>query len=436
MIQLLIIADDFTGALDTGVQLAEAGARTKVVVGNASTMDESYPDCDVLVIDAETRHLDAKEAYGVVYDIASKAVSLKVPHIFKKTDSALRGNIGAELSALLDASGDEKLPFAPAFPQIGRTTCGGVHLINNIAVADSVFGADPFEPVSRSKVDELIGLQSDVPVVLQKVPGIEDHLDSGRSIVVFDSSSTEDLEAVMALLKREGLCHIMAGCAGFGAALPSLLALGEEKDGKGDFENTEGLMGREFSKNKFPKLDPRLLVVCGSVNPITLTQLDNAQKSGFSRLRLTPRQKLEEGYWDSPGAQSDLGEIEKLLSQNPHCIIDSNDAEGSAPTKAYADEHNMTLDDIRLGISRSIGHIVKSIYKSPSLGTLLITGGDTLLQCMQYMGVNTLEPVCEMEAGIVLSRFSYEGREKFVITKSGGIGSAALMSRIAEMIAA
>lgn len=31
MITLLIVADDFTGALDTGVQLAGSGARTRVV---------------------------------------------------------------------------------------------------------------------------------------------------------------------------------------------------------------------------------------------------------------------------------------------------------------------------------------------------------------------------------------------------------------------
>ena len=32
MFQLLVIADDFTGALDTGVQFAVNGIRTRVVV--------------------------------------------------------------------------------------------------------------------------------------------------------------------------------------------------------------------------------------------------------------------------------------------------------------------------------------------------------------------------------------------------------------------
>ena len=33
MISLLMIADDFTGALDTGVQFAASGVETRVVVG-------------------------------------------------------------------------------------------------------------------------------------------------------------------------------------------------------------------------------------------------------------------------------------------------------------------------------------------------------------------------------------------------------------------
>ena len=57
-----------------------------------------------------------------------------IPHIYKKTDSALRGNIGAELEAMMQASGEEQLPFVPAFPQIGRTTVNGTHFIEGVPV--------------------------------------------------------------------------------------------------------------------------------------------------------------------------------------------------------------------------------------------------------------------------------------------------------------
>ena len=54
MLSLLIIADDFTGALDTGVYFAESGVRVKVVTDTEYPFDA--PEAKVLVVDAETRH--------------------------------------------------------------------------------------------------------------------------------------------------------------------------------------------------------------------------------------------------------------------------------------------------------------------------------------------------------------------------------------------
>ena len=160
MLRLLMIADDFTGALDTGVQLAAHGIPTQVVVGQA---DLSACSSTVLVVDTETRHLSAAKAAEAVARLTRSAVENGVGCIYKKTDSALRGNIGAELAALLKASGARNLPFLPAFPQIGRTTKKGVHYIDGVPVNESPFGIDPFEPVRCAEVTKLIHLQTDMP---------------------------------------------------------------------------------------------------------------------------------------------------------------------------------------------------------------------------------------------------------------------------------
>ena len=161
MLLLLILADDFTGALDTGVQFAACGIPTRVVVGEQ--VDLAANDAAVLVVDTETRHLPAAEAYAVIAKLTREAMSAGVFSIYKKTDSALRGNIGAELSALLKTSGERRLPFLPAFPQIDRVTRDGVHYISGVPVTESPFGIDPFEPVRHARVTELIGEQTDVP---------------------------------------------------------------------------------------------------------------------------------------------------------------------------------------------------------------------------------------------------------------------------------
>lgn len=158
---LLIIADDFTGALDTGVQFAACGISTKVVVDPET--DLSGDRAQVLVVDTETRHLPAGEARSVVLRLAVRARKAGIPYIYKKTDSALRGNIGAELAAVLEASGEERLPFFPAFPQTGRITRGGIHYVDGIPVTESPFGRDPFEPVQSSVVTELIAGQTGTP---------------------------------------------------------------------------------------------------------------------------------------------------------------------------------------------------------------------------------------------------------------------------------
>ena len=81
-----------------------------------------------------------------------------------------------------------------------------------------------------------------------------------------------------------------------------------------------------------PKLDPRLLVICGSVNPITTAQLDYAEQRGFRRRRLTPEQKLEPNYWQTQEARDLLVSIEEMLAENSRCIIETNDEGGNQPT--------------------------------------------------------------------------------------------------------
>lgn len=60
MERLLVMADDFTGALDTGVQFATYGARTEIITDVKVDFSE-YPQAEVLVIDTETRHVSGDE---------------------------------------------------------------------------------------------------------------------------------------------------------------------------------------------------------------------------------------------------------------------------------------------------------------------------------------------------------------------------------------
>lgn len=411
---LLIIADDFTGALDTGVQFAARGIKTRVVVGADVAL--THQNADVLVVDTETRHLPAAQAYAAVEGLVQRAKYAGFAYLYKKTDSALRGNVGAELAALLSASGSRQLAFLPAFPQMNRVTKNGVQYIDGVPVTESPFGVDPFEPVRHAAVTDLLAEQTDLPAASFPALAADSSVPAEEGILVFDAATVDELRSTGRALLNNGGLRVLAGCAGFGAVLPELL----------------GLSGADVT---CPALDPRLLVICGSVNAITLAQLDKAEQAGFTRLRLTPHQKLMPDYWRSADGRMTLDHIEETLAAHPYNIIETNDEGGNEPTATAADALGLTREEMRVRIASGVGQLVGALFASPAVGTLLLTGGDTLLQCMNSVGVHELEPICEMEHGVVLARFGCGGTTRYVITKSGGFGQADLLTALAKRIA-
>jgi uncharacterized protein YgbK (DUF1537 family) len=422
MVTLLIIADDFTGALDTGVQFAASGINTRVVTNTGHDFCHVDPEVRVLVMDAETRHLSSSKAYDIVYNITKRAIAQKIPYLYKKTDSALRGNIGSELTAMLEAAGGKTLSFLPAFPKMKRWTKEGVLYIDGVPVNESVFGKDPFEPVTCSHIPKMIGNQSQVKVSVRaernrNVPAMESGEENQEEpeLLVWDAETDEELEALGQYLYETDQMHLTAGCAGFAAVLPQLLGLKGER--RPDI-----------------KLNSKLLVICGSVNPITAAQLDYAEKHGFMRIRLKPEERLDQEFWASSGGQEKLSQWKELLTRRSCVILDSNDLPGREDTRDYAKAHGLSLDEIRVRIAESFGYILKVLLEGGLESTLMITGGDTLLGCMEQLGVREMEPVCELEPGTVLSGFSLREKQNQVISKSGGFGEETLLIDLAGKI--
>ena len=90
---------------------------------------------------------------------------------------------------------------------------------------------------------------------------------------------------------------------------------------------------------------------------------------------------------------------------------------------------------LSLELQALLSHYFTQLAADPDVRCILLTGGDTLLQCMNSVGVHELEPICEMERGVVLARFGCGGTTRYVITKSGGFGQADLLTALAKRIA-
>ena len=404
MIRVFIIADDFTGALDTGVQFSNYGVNTVVTSDLEFEFGETTDQIEVLVFNTETRYLNKCEAYEVIKKIALKAKEENIQYIFKKVDSALRGNVASELRALSDVFEDVSIPFIPAYPEQNRFSCEGILHIDSIPVSESVFGQDPYEPVIESHIPSLLLKETDLKTYITKkyeIPPKEER------ILLIESHSDEEMLSQGNELLMNNALNITVGCAGFGKALANII-----------------YKKRTITQNdiNFP-----LLIVCGSVNPVTKKQIAFAENNGFDRISLTMEQLWDKQYWDTVKGQEDMNQylkIEQPLMFETYGDISADKVNGVPEERTK----------LRFRIGQSLGYLVKNLMLRSINRTLLFTGGDTLYQSMRVLGITEIKPLKELFPGIVLGSIDFEDKKHYIITKSGGLGNEDLFIKLNELI--
>lgn len=398
------MADDFTGALDTGVQFSNYGVHTVVTSDLEFEFGETTEQIEVLVFNTETRYLKKSEAYEVIKRIALKAKDANIQYIFKKVDSALRGNVASELRALSDVFEDVTIPFVPAYPEQNRFSYEGILHIDSIPVSESVFGKDPYEPVTESHIPSLLLKEADLKTYVTKKyisPPNEER------ILLIESHSDEEMLSQGKELFRNGALNVTVGCAGFAKALATII-----------------YKKRATTQND---INLPLLVVCGSVNPVTKKQIAFAEVNGFERISLTMEQLWDKQYWDTVNGQKNINQY--LQIEQPFMF----ETYGNVST----DKVNLLPDqrnELRFRIGQSLGYLVKNLMSNSVNKTLLFTGGDTLYQSMKVLEITEIKPLRELFPGIVLGSIDFQGEKHYIITKSGGLGTEDLFIQLKELI--
>jgi len=499
MVKVFIIADDYTGALDTGVQFAACGAPVLVTTyEHFSGLNTG--DCEVLAVNSESRHLAPAEAAERVSRLTREAVRRGFTHFYKKTDSTLRGNVGAELAAMLEGGGGLGLAFAPAYPKSGRVTVDGVQYVDGVPLGDSVFARDPYAPVRHGEVSRILLDQTDIAVVNRRADVYRDNADvgvdlhragnafdaavyhgaavpcgadvsnTGRVIEVYDAESDGDLLCIGRYLKARGELVYLAGCAGFAGILPEIYGIGKYARTPPDSRTPEASVRTPDARTPEASVPPpdsrtpeasvpppdartpetsvlppvtrtpeaitlpsvalirEVLLVSGSVNPITLKQLCAAEEAGFHIFTLQPEQKLDRS---ESNADTLLESISESLRVRKRVII----AAAVTPddihdTDEYALKFGLYINDIQNLICSNIGRLTVNILKRSAVSTLAVFGGDTLHDILTRAAIPAVRPVRELSPGIVESEAAFDGRIIRLITKSGGLGGDDALSVI------
>lgn len=403
MNKLLIIADDFTGALDTGVQFIHSGAR--ILVKNllcGHCCSDAFSSCDVLVLQTNTRHLAPEAAYETIGEICKAArMTHKPPVIYKKTDSALRGNIGAELSAVLENGPCQAVFFIPAYPKVNRIAKNGVQYIDAAPIHESAFASDKLNPIKHSYIPDIIHESCSTPVYLvpetQNLYLLDTH---ERGIYVFDATTDARLMEIAIWMRQVSIPYAVAGCAGFA-------------------EHLSGLFSFTQQTSDFTMPDAKLLVANGSIHQVSLTQVKFAQELGFRVVHLSEHFDFKTNGQFEP-SQEALTALLDSFNVSKGLILVTYDA--NAFERQEISCSNYGPDEASI-VSGNFGKIIAGMLRLGLKCILAVTGGDILCNVVHYLGCNEVEPLAEIERGVVLARMDSRFGEQFIVTKSGGMGS-------------
>ena len=176
---MIVIADDITGAAEIAGIAFTHGADVRLVCGSVCGVNATYQTGGTTVIATDTRSMSEAEAVAETSSIAS-AISPQPSALFKKTDSALRGHVVAELQALMETTGALRCVYLPANPSKGRTIRNGIYYINNVPIHETDFSFDPEFPAKTS-------------VLRERFPDAEE-----KGIIMPDAESEENISKVVA----------------------------------------------------------------------------------------------------------------------------------------------------------------------------------------------------------------------------------------------
>jgi uncharacterized protein YgbK (DUF1537 family) len=200
----VVFADDLTGALECGAFLAHTRASVSV------QPRPPQPGLAAAVINTATRHLPPDQAASRLLHLAQ---NISATLCFKKTDSTLRGNIPAELAALMQAFPHRPLIYAPAYPSLGRTVHNGCLLLNGVPLHQTDFARDPLNPVLWSSIPDLLRPYAE-PTLISSPAHLRRLV---PTLYLCDAATDDDMSAIAQIAAHSGA--LTAGPAGFLHAL-------------------------------------------------------------------------------------------------------------------------------------------------------------------------------------------------------------------------
>lgn len=402
MLEIAVIADDLTGAADTGIQFRALYTEALLMADNGLAARPPQPPPEVLSVHTTSRALPVSQARARIKLAAERLTLWRPGRVFKKIDSCLRGNVGAEADALIDTLGLPLSFIAPAFPAVGRTTVDDVHLVHGRPVAESEMGRDPATPVTDSRLSQVIAQQSHhsvghVPLKTVKAgekalkKAVEGLAAEGFRHIAFDATERKHLGTIAWLALKHFPGALLVGSAGLAQGLCDCQAHLEPaatpplKAGPG---NHLIALGTASPRAR------RQVAALRDVYPFTVIEMDSGR---LAKTDLVPE-------------ESDLAALADALAAGDLVV-------------RISPPHGETSARQTRRVAGGFGALVAALVARTPPASLFLSGGDTALSVIGRLGARGIRLDREIVPGLVLGQVvgcAFEGLA--VGTKPGAFG--------------
>ena len=413
---IYVIADDLTGANDTGVQFVKNNYKTMVSILEDESLDIVVPDdLDVFVIDTETRETGEKIARNRIKNIFEKLNINKEDIVYKKVDSTLRGNVGVEIEGIMNILKKDICIFSPSFPSQQRITMGRYLIVQQKLLGSSEYSSNNLKQVENSFIPFLLKKQTDFPVgqidlkdvakgpktILSK---INELYQKGNKIIVIDSTNEEHLRDIFASGLKFNESVLFSGSAGLANHFPNV-------------NNNNEDLKIKIEDNKGP-----VIVVVGSRNSIMEDQINYLKnRLNFTELKIDLEQVFsnKDRILDNYAAEGI-----KAIKGNHDLVIHTAAIynEEKLINKKLMLKYHLSFRELEVEIKTFLGELISKIVENSDARNLILTGGDVALGVCKELGIYNMNILDELLPGIPLAIANYKNYKLNIVTKAGGFG--------------
>lgn len=418
MTHFAIIADDLSSATDCGAQVVRSGLSVVVPLGSYSLPAQART-AQVVSVDTDSRSVSADQAYAKVKAAAEQLVAAGWKDFYKSVDSTLRGNLGAEIEAVVDVVKPDCVIIAPAFPKYGRTTVDGVQYLHGRPLHETEFGTDPTAPVKDADISRRLAEGSrrkSGRLTLDQVRGesayiknaVQALLAQKVELIVVDIAAQDDLKRLCLGLSKCDLNIMWVGSTGLAEFVP--LSFGAS--------SITSVSSQER------KIDPRpALALVGSASETTRAQLRFAESN----------HALEIVYLDTVQMfENDMAtmiEVDKNLRSaldlgHDIALVVRSSREEIAATQRLGAALHLAPAEVAQQIVEFLAEEAGGLVREGRISGIVATGGDTANALCNSLEAQALEILGEVEAGIPVMRIVGD-QPLTLVTKAGGFGSPA-----------